>query len=62
MGEAIRVRDLPGGSHDGKQRKRAKFVREAPRVFEGKKFAELSPKEKDDLLKALAVVAGLVEE
>jgi len=43
----------------GRREREEKQAREA---LEGKVFADLTPAEKDDLLKRLAIRAGLVEE
>lgn len=45
-----------------KTEKRERSKKQIRGAFKEKVFANLTPEEKDDLLKGLAVLAGLVEE
>lgn len=45
-----------------KRRARHTATQDAKAAFEGKVFSDLTAEEKDDLLKRLAIMAGLVEE
>lgn len=49
------------GDGSAKKRRAAKIA-SGRASFAGKKFSELTPEEKDGLLQALAIRAGLIEE
>jgi hypothetical protein len=58
MSKAIMARDLK--DPEEKAARRAK--REARMAFRSKAFADLTAKEKDDLLKVLAIRTGIISE
>lgn len=66
MAEAIRAKDIESKEAQrearkaGRQRK-VSFL-STRQAFSGKVFADLTDEEKGDLLKALAVAAGIIEE
>ena len=67
MARVIKIRDtddFKNGQGAAVAEKKAKRDAKAQaRVdFEGKVFADLNPPEKDNLLKVLAIEAGLIEE
>lgn len=47
---------------DRKTRRMVRTRRETTKDFKGKKFDDLTSVEKDDLLKALAIITGVVKE
>ena len=65
MAEAIKAKDLPEAvafrASENKKRASAKKLDDATTEFDGKLFADLTGQEKDDLLKALAISAGIIE-
>jgi hypothetical protein len=63
MAQAKRTKDIPGWA-DQQAEKKAKKSREDSRksALSGKAFEDLSGNEKDLLLKALAVQAGLIAD
>ena len=70
MADAVKLKELPSEMEHRTQRRQTFRKRRTQRdagtaakaAFEGKAFADLTGGEKDDLLKALAIMAGLVEE
>lgn len=63
MAQAKRTKDIPGWAAE-QAAKKAKKAREDGRKsgLSGKVFEDLTGNEKDTLLKALAVKAGLIED
>jgi len=59
--QAIRTKDIPEWA-DKKAAEKTKKQREKGRKMAGKTFEQLSQKQKDVLLKALAVQAGLIDD
>jgi DNA replication protein DnaC len=66
MAEAIKARDITDKAAQWEarraHRRRKAASLDARQAFDGKTFAGLSGAQKDDLLKALAIRAGLIEE
>jgi hypothetical protein len=60
---ALKTRDLPGrvAELDGKKQKRTRLTGRMT-TLSGKVFESMTPPEKDLLLKALAVAAGLIDD
>lgn len=61
MKEATSTRDVPSGREEQRERKRR--VAQSSNLAEASKaktFDQLSPKEKDDLLKAIALRLGMI--
>jgi hypothetical protein len=50
------------GANEAKRKAKAKAKAQVKTSLKGKTFDELTGPEKDDLLKALAIQAGLIEE
>ena len=63
MAQAKKVADIPGRAQ-AVQAKQAAAARRAARVSDlaGNTFEDLTPPQKDKLLKQLAVAAGLIED
>lgn len=67
MGEAVKLRGTPEyaasqAPREAKRKATKAALDSAKGSFEGKVFGDLNGQEKDDLLKALAIRAGLIEE
>jgi hypothetical protein len=67
MASAVKLRETPEyvagqGVNEAKRKVKAKVKVQVKTSLEGKTFDELTGPEKDDLLKALAIQAGLIEE
>lgn len=67
MAKAIKARSLQHFKDEQEPQQNRRKAKQRGKVsakqqFEGKTFATLSNQEKDDLLKALAIAAGIIEE
>lgn len=65
MSEAIKAKDLKTGDrYDGRRQVLQKGIRreQAGSAFEGVAFGDLTAKQKDDLLKEVAIKLGILED
>lgn len=66
MARAVKLREQPTEVAANEERRKRSGRRDNAEAlkegFKGKKFSDLSKNEKDELLKALAVAAGLILE
>lgn len=67
MASVVRLRETPEyiagqGVEEEKRKAKSQAKAQVKGSVEGKVFADLNGQEKDDLLKVLAIQAGLIEE